>query len=186
MQITNTPNTHTPQTFQGRYLIKGGSELVKILQTEVLPAYKIVRPAKPVSILPVDNIFRSFLSKTVDKEARAAGYGREWFLQNAQRHGVEIDLKNKEDIFLMSGDDFFDLDKYMLNRVSFMGKLKNFFLSIGDYMQAKNQLPHLQSIDFASRVAKKQEAGFYDFINKKPCKKVNDIHELMFELLTEK
>lgn len=183
MQITNTPNT---QTFQGRYLIKGGSELVKILQTEVLPAYKIVRPAKPVSIIPTDAIFRGFLSTAVNKEAKAAGYGREWFIQNAQRHGVEIDLTNKEDIFLMTGDDFFEFGKYMFKRVSFIGKLKNFFSSIGDYRQAKNQLPHLQSIDFASRVVKKQEAGFYDFINKKPCKKVNDIHELMFELLTEK
>lgn len=186
MQITNTPNTHTPQTFQGRYLIKGGSELVKILQTEVLPAYKIVRPAKPVSIIPTDAIFRGFLSTAVNKEAKTAGYGREWFIQNAQRHGVEIDLTNKEDIFLMTGDDFFEFGKYMFKRVSFIGKLKNFFSSIGDYMQAKNQLPHLQSIDFASRVAKKQEAGFYDFINKKPCKKVNDIQELMFELLAEK
>lgn len=184
MQITNTPNY---TNFNGRFILKGDTKTYEMLHNKVLPLFHHVNPNKEVGVLNSDNMFKQFLELFVQKTADKTGYSKQWVVQNAEQHGIKINLNDRNDIFVFSGNDLSDVGNFFNKKTGHKEKLKNYVREIKNLFNPKAQYPeHLSEIQFLNKELQQAETDFYRFVQEKNCKKVNSINELLFELSKEK
>ena len=182
MQISNTPqNTN----FQGRYWIKGDNNTVKELREKVVPLVHSLNPQKRIAVISVDDVFKETLSSVVDKAAELSGYGPAWILQNAKKHGVDVNLNDRNDIFIFSGNDLSEFAQITKKKKSLTASVGKIFSSAGIFLSSLGLPSHLRMLNTFNTQISKEERNVYKFAQN-GCKKVNDIDELLFYLTKEK
>lgn len=182
MQISNTPqNTN----FQGRYWIKGDNNTVKELREKVVPLIHSLNPQKRVAVISVDDVFKETLSSVVDKAAELSGYGPAWILQNAKKYGINVNLNNRNDIFVFSGNDLSEFAKITKKKKSFAASVGNFFSSARIALSSFGLPKHLRMLNTFNTQIAKEERDVYKFAQN-GCKKVDDIDEIIYHLVREK
>lgn len=176
---------NTP-AFGSKYHLKGGIHELNELRQNIIPSFRLVSNS-PVFALSTDEYFKMPIKQTVTRLAKSTGQGGpEWLVQNVKRnYGIELNIKDRNDIFVFTGEDTNKLAKFMKKRrlATSIGlhfnTLKN---AVGGFL---NNLPqHVIAMKQISSFVQNEEKLFYKFAGN-DCKKVKDTQDLVKTILND-
>lgn len=181
MQITNI-QTNQPN-FNGRYLIKDGKAFKDIIEKTIIPLYEAEK-RKPIASLIPEDLLNEYLSKQVNQIAKHSGYGKEWLIQNAKLHGVDVNFSKSNDVFIFSGEDFTDIYKYLI-KSSKKEKVYNIFSALKSIFSNSEMEEHVRLLNQVNEIVKRNRKILYDFMYSKNVCEVKSLNELADKLSKE-
>ncbi len=180
MRIEKTNNHNV--NFNSIYTLKGDlKDLARIKET-VIPMLSIVKPQSKIFAMSTDDYFTQPVRKAMTAFAPNTGLGGvEWFTQNIERnHGIKVNIHNRNEIFVFTGEDTDKLRKFFQKSRSFSNTLKNKLHILKDSIIASgNDLtPPAKGAFITNNFVKRHENAFYNFVAPK-SKKVDNIPHLI-------
>lgn len=172
-----TKQNYRKQNFNANIKLKGDIDLLGKLTNEVLPKTYPKAKRGDIEVFMPDYIFHKKQNDFIDSEAEQCGYGRNWFVRNAQLHGINTNLHETGDIYVFSGND---LHKFKIATTETTLEETQSRLEAFGFALSKPE--HLRAVAFMTKQFEHFENLFNAFIKNNPSKSVNNISELLEEL----
>ncbi len=178
--------------FTGIYKIPNTPKNIKEIEEKVIPMYSYLKHEK-VSGFPGENPFVLGFETIKEIVANKNNASKIWLEMNAKNHGQILPDTNTNFLHIISGEkDLQEFLEFIIQRLKAnentpLNRLKHFFNSLKNINREKQKLPeHLQLVDKAIELYKKERLEYQKFIQNKNVISVSSAQELLAKMLTEK